>query len=72
MFVMVVATLCLVADAGNCVEKVVTDQATLMQCRGPFAAQVLPAWMEAQGYSARGYRLTKWDCVAPDRRKVGA
>jgi hypothetical protein len=68
MLVVVVATLCLIADPAACIERVVTDQATLMECEGAFAAQVLPSWMEEQGYSARGYRLAKWGCSIGGRR----
>lgn len=66
MLVLVVATLCL--PTGACIERTVTDQATLMQCGGAFAAQVLPTWMEQEGYTARGYRLAKWGCVVGSRR----
>jgi hypothetical protein len=62
MLVTVIATLCLVADPSSCIEKTVTDQATLMQCGGAMAAQVLPQWMADNGYLARGYRLAKWGC----------
>lgn len=63
MLVTVIATLCLTADPSACVDKIVTDQATFMECAGAFAAQVLPHWMEENGYTARGYRLAKWGCV---------
>jgi hypothetical protein len=63
MQITVVATLCLIANPSSCVEKIVTDQATMMQCGGAFALQVLPAWMQENGYTARGYRLAKWGCV---------
>lgn len=69
MLVTVIATLCL-ANA-QCIERVVTNEATLMQCGGAMAVQVLPTWMEEQGYTARGYRLAKWGCVIGGRR-VGA
>lgn len=65
MLVTVIATLCL---NGVCVDKVVTDQATFMQCTGAFAAQVLPHWMEENGYSARGYTLRKWGCAIGGKR----
>jgi hypothetical protein len=68
MLVTVIATLCLATDPAACVERVVTEQATLMQCGGAFAAQVLPTWMEEQGYLARGYKLAKWGCVIGGRR----
>jgi hypothetical protein len=68
MLVTVIATLCLAADPSSCVDKVVTDQATLMECGGAFAAQVLPHWMEENGYTARGYRLAKWGCVVGRRK----
>jgi hypothetical protein len=64
MLVTVIATLCL---ANVCVEKTVTDQATLMQCGGGFAQQALSKWMDENGYSARGYRLAKWGCVIGGR-----
>lgn len=70
--VSVIAMLCLATDPANCIERTVTDQATMMQCRGPMAAQVLPDWMEKNGYTARGYLLAKWDCVAAGRRRIGA
>lgn len=67
MLMTVVVLLCL---NDSCIEKVVTDQATLMQCKGPFAAQAIPGWMAENGYTARGYRLAKWDCVTPAKRKT--
>lgn len=66
MLVMILATLCL---GDVCVEKVVTDQATLAQC-GATAAQRIPQWMEEQGYTARGYRLAKWGCAIGGKRKI--
>jgi hypothetical protein len=67
LLVTVVATLCLF---GTCKDVVVTDQATLMQCGGSMALQVIPKWMEDNGYSARGYRLTKWGCTIGGRKPV--
>jgi len=67
MLVTVIATLCL--NGVLCVDKTVTDQATMMQCGGPMGAQVIPQWMEDQGYAARGYRLAKWSCVIGGRRE---
>lgn len=61
MLVTVIVTLCLAS--GSCVEKVVTDQASFASCMGAYAMQVLPKWMEENGYTARGYRLAKWGCV---------
>lgn len=69
MFVTVVALLCLATAPETCIERTVTDQATLMQCGGAMAAQVLPAWMESEGYTARGYRLAKWGCVIGGKRE---
>lgn len=66
MLVTVVVTLCLAG--GQCIERVVTDEATLSQCGGAMALQVLPAWLEAEGYTARGYKLMKWGCVIGGRR----
>lgn len=66
MLVIVTATLCLAN--GSCVEKTITDQATLMQCSGAFALQAIPQWMADNGYAARGYRLAKWGCVLGQRR----
>jgi hypothetical protein len=66
MLVSVIVTLCL---ANTCIERTVTNEATLMQCGGAFAAQALPAWMEREGYTARGYRLAKWGCVIGSRKK---
>ena len=66
MLVSVIATLCLNAV---CVEKTVTDQATLMQCGGGgFAQQAIAQWMDENGYAARGYRLTKWGCAIGGKR----
>jgi hypothetical protein len=70
MLVVVIATLCLAN--GNCIERTVTDQATLMQCGGAFALQALPKWMEENGYTARGYTLAKWGCVIGGRKKEQA
>lgn len=67
MWITVIATLCL---ANVCVEETVTDQATQMECRGPFSQQALSKWMSDNGYLARGYRLQKWDCVDPVKRKM--
>jgi hypothetical protein len=60
MLVTVIVTLCLAS--GACTEKVVTDQATLMQCGGAFGEQAISKWMADNGYLARGYRLSKWGC----------
>jgi hypothetical protein len=70
MWITVVATLCL----GNvCIEHTVTDQATQMECKGPFSQQALSKWMIDNGWLARGYTLQGWQCLdqrAP--RKVPA
>lgn len=66
MLVTLIATLCL-ANA-QCIERVVTSEATLMQCTGAMAVQVLPTWMEENGYTARGYHLAKWGCVIGNRK----
>lgn len=68
MLVIVVATLCLSGAHAPCVEKVVTDQASLAQCSGPFSQQALAGWMEENGYTARGYHLAKWGCVIGSKR----
>lgn len=70
MLVTVIVSLCLIASPANCIERVVTNEATLMQCGGAMAVQVLPTWMEEQGYTARGYRLAKWGCVIGGKRGV--
>lgn len=67
MLVTVTVLLCL-ANA-TCVERTVTDEATLMQCGGGFAQQALSKWMEQNGYTARGYRLAKWGCVIGGKRE---
>jgi hypothetical protein len=67
MLVVVIATLCL---SDVCVQKIVTDQASLMQCSGPFGEQAISKWMTEEGYSARGYRLAKWGCQL-GKRAVG-
>ena len=36
------------------------------------AAQVLPQWMEENGYTARGYHLAKWGCVIGGRKRETA
>lgn len=69
MLVTVIVSLCLIAAPDRCIERVVTNEATLMQCGGAMAIQVLPAWMEEQGYAARGYRLAKWGCVIGGKRE---
>lgn len=66
MLVTVIVTLCIQTA---CIERTVTDQATFIQCGGAFAAQVLPHWMEENGYTARGYRLVKWGCVIGGKRE---
>lgn len=60
MWVTVIATLYL---ADVCTGRLVTEQATQMQCRGPFALQALSRWMDDEGLSARGYTLKRWDCI---------
>lgn len=64
----VTVTLCLAN--GACVDKVVTDQATVMQCGGPMALQVIPQWLADNGYLARGYRLAKWGCQRDKRTAI--
>ena len=66
MLITVVATPCL---QSICTEKIVTAQATMMQCAGPMGAQVIPQWMADNGYAARGYRLAKWSCILGGRRE---
>jgi hypothetical protein len=63
MLVTVIATLCLIVDPISCIDRVVTEHATLMECEGPFAVQAIPSWMEKEGYFERGYHLAKWECV---------
>ena len=72
MLVTVIVTLCLTAEPKACIERTVTDEATLMQCGGAFGAQAIPAWMEREGYMARGYRLAKWGCVIGGRKRETA
>lgn len=60
MLLTVIVTLCL---NGTCIEKTVTDQATLMQCGGGYAQPAIAQWMADQGYTARGYVLRKWGCA---------
>lgn len=67
MLATVTVLLCL---NGGCIEKIVTDQATFMQCGGAMAAQVIPQWMRDNGYEARGYTLAKWTCTAGRRTRV--
>jgi hypothetical protein len=66
MLITVIATLCLANS--SCIERTVTDQASLASCTGGFAQQALSGWMEQEGYTARGYRLAKWGCVIGSRR----
>lgn len=67
MIVELIVVMCL--ENGPCIERTVTDQASLMQC-GATAAQAIPEWMEKEGYLARGYRLAKWGCAIGGRRRV--
>jgi hypothetical protein len=64
MLVTVIATICL---NGLCVDKTVTDQATLGECTVT-AQQSLTQWMELEGYTARGYRLARWRCDIGGKR----
>jgi hypothetical protein len=68
MLITVTALLCLVSTPSQCIERTVTDQATLASCTGGFAQQALSGWMEQEGYTARGYRLAKWGCVIGGKR----
>jgi hypothetical protein len=63
MLVTIIATLCLADDPTSCIDRVVTEHATLMQCEGAVAMQAIPLWMEKEGYFERGYHLAKWECV---------
>ena len=72
MLVTVIAYLCLAAEPTTCIERTVTNEATLMQCGGAFAAQALPKWIEENGYTARGYHLAKWGCVIGGRKREQA
>lgn len=65
--VTVIATLCL-AYGGECIDKVVTDQATFEQCNGSFAMQALPQWLADSGYLERGYHLAGWQCMKGGKR----
>lgn len=64
MLATVIATLCL---NGLCVDKTVTTQATMAEC---LLGKSIPGWMETEGYTARGYTLTKWSCDIGGRRRV--
>lgn len=70
MLVTVIVTLCL--QNGSCIERTVTNEATLMQCGGAFGAQAIPQWMQEHGYTARGYSLAKWGCVIGGRKRERA
>ena len=65
MQVTVIATLCQLAAASHpaCVEEVITDDATLMQCGGAFAQQAISKWMSENIHYRTGWRLAKWGCV---------
>ena len=69
MFLTLIATLCL-ADA--CTDKVVTTEATPLECAGSTAAQRIPQWMTDNGYLARGYRLQRYGCVRPGHERTPA
>jgi hypothetical protein len=51
-------------------DKVVTDQATQLECAGPTAAQRIPQWMTDNGYLQRGYRLAGYRCERAKRTPV--
>jgi len=66
MLATVVVTLCLAS--GACIDKIVTREATMMQCGGAFGEQAISQWMENNGYTARGYRLARWRCTIGQQR----
>lgn len=77
MQVTVIATLCKLAAATPpqpaCVEEIVTDEATLMQCGGPFAQQAIAKWMGEHPIYRSGWRLAKYGCAIGGYHKaVGA
>lgn len=72
MLVTVVATLCQIAAPSACIEEIVTDQATLMQCGGAFAQQALAKWMSEHPRYVTGWRLSKWGCAVGYQKKVHA
>ena len=66
MNVTVIATLCKIAAATPqpaCVEEIITDQATLMQCGGGLAQQAIADWMRHDPRYVTGWRLAKWGCA---------
>lgn len=67
MLLYLIATLC---GAGTCMDRVVTDQATQLECAGPTAAQRIPQWMTDNGYLQRGYRLAGYRCERAKRTPV--
>jgi len=63
MLVVVIATFCQLAHPQVCVDEIITDQATLMQCGGGFAQQAIADWMSHDPRYVTGWRLAKWGCV---------
>lgn len=66
MLATILATICF---HEVCIEKIVTTQATLMECNGATAAQAIPQWLEAQGYTVHGWTLQSWRCEIGGRRR---
>lgn len=58
----IVVTLCSLTAANLCVEKVVTDQATLMDC-AVHAQLGVADWMEKSVTYRSGWRVEKISCV---------
>jgi hypothetical protein len=64
MFITIIAMLCIGAGSAEiCDGKVVTDQATQMECRGPMSQWYMAKWMDESGWSARGYRVKEIRCI---------
>lgn len=75
MNVTVVATLCRIAAATvqpDCVEEVITDEATLMQCGGGLAQAAIADWIGHHPRYVIGWRLAKWGCAIGYQRKRDA
>jgi hypothetical protein len=72
MLVTVVATFCQLAAPSACVDEVITNEATLMQCGGAFAQGAISKWMSENIRYRTGWRLEKWGCAIGRQARVNA
>lgn len=72
MLVTVLATFCQLANPATCTQEVITRDAPLMQCAGPFGEQAISKWMAENIHYHQGWYLAKWGCAIGYQQRTPA